>query len=272
MNIDDVSISEFISDLDKIESLLNLLKSFRLFAGSDVPQLVSVGNPPWIEAVNLKNFSQTARTSLPVLSGSMLLYVAGRFEYFIKQMLESAIYEIATIGRSFDALPNDLKIELRKATIEVARNPQKFRYAESDVNVFLDALVKNIYGVEMVIKPELILITESNMRADILDELMKRLGFSDFWTDLGKQAEVKIFYSGASDGEAKGRARRDLDGIMSQRNHIAHPTQETEFPEIDKVLGYIKYFKMLSRQPIQLVCLYIEAYRRSIPAEGIAAE
>jgi hypothetical protein len=85
----DLILSEFDSDLKRAEDLLRLIKHFRGFAGSSAPEELRNGTLSWPEAISLVNDAPQVRTDLPILSGSLLLYICGRFEYFVCEVVIS---------------------------------------------------------------------------------------------------------------------------------------------------------------------------------------
>lgn len=276
----DIVLSDFKSDVARVENLLTLTKLFRDFGASEPPsakaspsesssveeniseQEAKVIDKIWKEAVALHTESKSRRTDLPILSGSLLLYLAGRFEYYIRQIVESIADEIAGKTHKFQDLPNQIQKSLRQKTLEIAQNPKKYGHDELTSEALLESLVINIRGSGqcLSIKSEVLSITDANMRPAVLQDLMKTVGLTEFWRDVGKQANIKIVMGKSLDQEAAAEAQVKLNQIMEERNQIAHPTATTEFPDADKVLKSAEFLNILAATTADLGKVYLATY------------
>ncbi|MGU5768168.1 hypothetical protein [Aeromonas allosaccharophila] len=72
----DVVLTEFCSDVERAEHLLSLIKNFREFGASTPPEIECESGVLWSTAALLHEASKQRRTDLPVLSGSLQLYLA----------------------------------------------------------------------------------------------------------------------------------------------------------------------------------------------------
>lgn len=266
MGVLDEILRDFHGDIKRAEHLLQLINSFREFGGSCVPPAVFDGSSPWPEALSLMESTQYRRTDLPILSGSLFLYLAGRFEYFIRQVVQEVADEIAYATSRYSDLPETLRTELRNRSLEVAQNPRRYGFDESQANVILASLVENHRdsGAPLTISSNVLSITEANMKDRILAELMKRVGMKDFWKDLGKQAQVKLHLEKTSDGDATQEAQRRLNSLMEERNQIAHPTSATLFPGPDQVLESAKFLRIISQVTLEIAQVHLATFRITI--------
>lgn len=241
------ALNDFESDLARAQRLLDLMVEFREF-GSSFPPSNSVDGG-WAEAEALYTLAKPVRTDLPVFSGSILLYLAGRFEYFISQSVEAVTDALVAAARSYTDLPAPVRKHLRSKTLEVARDPKKYRLDDHEVTSLLDDLVQREKpgSTGMNVDSSLISMTESNMRPDMIDEIMKRVGLDHIWTELGKQADLKLYFNTNADGLCKQAARTKLNDLMTERNEVAHPTGSTTFPSAEEVLEYIKFLLLLGK-------------------------
>ena len=98
-------LQQFHDDLDRATDLLDLVRHFRAFAGSAVPTDVSGGSSPWPEAVDLAGIAPSVRTDLPIMSGSILLYLCGRFENFVRDVVMAMGDEYAASATEYEDLP-----------------------------------------------------------------------------------------------------------------------------------------------------------------------
>jgi RiboL-PSP-HEPN len=252
----DVVLDEFHADLERAGKLLRLIKHFRRFAGSSVPKEVLDDIVHWQEATELADVAPLVRTDLPILSGSILLYICGRFEYFVREVVVSLADDMAASVVSYTDLPEPVRAELWKRSLEVAQNPLRFGYAQTEAEQFLITLAQNVDMTretgEVAISSKVLSITESNMQPRTLADIFKRVNITDLWNDVGKQAPLKAYLSKGSDKECREAAMARLEGMMKDRNGVAHPTGATFFPDTDIVLDSSEYLKVLSRVLVDL--------------------
>ena len=88
-------LDDLLADFARGEHLVRLIKQFREFGRSSLPNSQAGLDLPWQEASMLWQEAQARRTDLPVMSGSLLLYFVGRFEFYIRSIVEIAAEEIA---------------------------------------------------------------------------------------------------------------------------------------------------------------------------------
>lgn len=254
---------EFAEDVDRIRHLLELIKEFRIFGGSAAPQQVLDSSLLWPESVALMKTSKEVRTDLPILSGSLLLYLVGRFEYFIRQVLLVSVEYITNCASKYEELPDVIRKELRARTLEVAQSPSRYGYREDRTDLLLESLVHNSNGTTNPpsIMAEVLTITESNMKSRIVADLMKRIGLTDFWKDLSKQSKIKILLEARTDQDACVKLQSKLDRLIEDRNQIAHPTSTTTFPDLDNVLLDSDFLLLLAEEVSNLACVYLTRFR-----------
>ena len=77
----------FHADLARATELLELTVRFRAFAGSAPNSDGTSGVHQWPEVESLAEIAPQVRTDLPILSGSILLYLCGRFENFVRELV-----------------------------------------------------------------------------------------------------------------------------------------------------------------------------------------
>jgi len=266
-------LRQFRADVERAEHLLTFIKRFREFGGSAAPAQVAAGDVPWPQAVALLEESRGRRTDLPVLSGSLVLYLAGRFEYFVRQVIQSSAEEIASKVGSYAALPDVIRNELRVRTLEVAQQPRRYGFDDTESAALLESLVNNQKGATapLSINAEVLAITESNMKDRVVAELMKRVGMESFWSEIGKQAQVKLHLEKQTDRETTVEVQSRLNAIMDERNQIAHPTAATQFPDPDQVLASAALLKVLSSVMVDVLLVYLGGFRAPVQAPAAPA-
>lgn len=262
----DLVLHDFKADIERAEHLLALVKDFREFGASIPPNRPMESSEPWPSAVALHSSSKLRRTDLPVLSGSLQLYLAGRFEYCIRQIVEVVADEIAARATKYADLPNTIKIELRSRTLEIAQNPRRYGYDDGQTDSLLESLVacKGTTRPPLAIASTVLSLTDSNMKDRILTDMLKRVGIEEFWKSVGKQATMKLELERTSDSDTTVEAQGRLNAIMDERNQVAHPTSSTRFPDPDQVLRAARFLKVLASTTVDLAKVHLAAYK---PAE-----
>jgi len=244
-------LGEFHSDLKRAEHLLNLIKEFRAFAGSVTsPAKQGEGNHIWPEAIKLAEVAPLVRTDLPVLSGSILLYICGRFEYFVREVVVLIADEMASKASRYGDLPEKLRENLKNKTLEISQNPGRFGYSPAGAEQLIISLAQNLQPngspSAVTISSRVLTITESNMNPRTLTDMLRRVDIKEAWVELGKQARLKSHLSKSTDKECSAEAQARLERMMKERNGVAHPTAETSFPDPDQVLEACMFLTVLS--------------------------
>lgn len=234
----------FQADLGKARHLLELTKEFKLFAAASAP----TDGTPWEEAEALLTASQLVRTDLPLLSGSLLLYICGRFEYFARSLAEAVAEELMSNASDFDTLPRSLRDAFVTATTQIVKSPGSYPYIQATPELLLIELGRSldtdVQGIE--VRTELVALTDANMNQRVLADLFKRVGV-EVWTEAAKQASLKQELQQAGDADCRQSATSRLDQVMRTRNSIAHPTSQTVFPDPDQVLETCRFLDVLAR-------------------------
>lgn len=258
----DQVVRDFQADLDRARHLLELVKSFREFGASSVPPKIVSGEVAWSEALLLHNSSRERRTDLPVFSGALLLYLAGRFEYFVRQVVQAVAEDISAKVLKYSDLPDALRGQLRALTLDVVKTPRKYGFDEVQADALLIGLTDNLKGASapLSISSEVLSITDANMKDRVVADLMKRVGMADFWRDLGKQAQMKVHLEKRDDPDATREAQSRLNSIMDERNQIAHPTSATRFPDPDQVLVHAGFLSIFAIVTVDLARLHLATY------------
>ncbi|GAA4479479.1 hypothetical protein GCM10023094_24660 [Rhodococcus olei] len=255
----DVPLDDFLNDLGRAERLLRLISEFRTF-GASAASHVGEGNqsdPHWDEAKKLGETAQVVRQDLPVLAGALHLYICGRFEYFVRELVVSVSDLLSGTAERYMDLPKKLRDELFALTLTVAQNPSRYGYRPEETESFLIALAAGLSDGQgsVEIKSEVLAITEANMNPRVLADVLKRVGINSIWSDLGKQARFKTHLGVRSDGDCTKEAEGRLAKIMRDRNSFAHPTSSTEFPDVDQVLDSCSFFRVLSEVIVDIAKL-----------------
>jgi HEPN superfamily RiboL-PSP-like protein len=243
------ALDDFEEDIGRVEQLLRLIHIFRDFAG----QAVELSG----HAQDLYEMAQSTRTDLPILSGSLLLYMCGRFEYFVRELVGTIVDDLVDKAATYEDLPLALRKEALTRTLQINLNPSKFNHGATSASVLAAQLAANLSSRSdgsptIFVDSSTITITESNMRPDVLVDLFKRVGISSLWDTLGKQLTLKSFLEEATDEGCKKAAMARLDDIMSERNKVAHPIGDAAFPDATSVEKIAHFFRALAQVLVDL--------------------
>ncbi len=268
MSNGDQILADFHADLRRAEELLALVKAFRDF-GRSTPD----PDAAWPEARRVHAGASGVRTDLPLLSGSLLLYVCGRFEYFVRQLVTDVADDLAGRAGCYADLPEQVRAALRSRTLEIAAQPARYGYDEAGVNRLIASLAANLRppgpgsaagagaadgageGGGVAIPSSILALTSSNMRPEVLQDVFRRVDVGNLWSEIGKQAPLKAALALRDDRACAAEARRRLAALMDERNSVAHPTATTTFPDPDRVLHAIAFLRILSRIVVDIVTI-----------------
>ncbi len=247
-----ILLNEFKSDLGRIRRLIDALELLRGFPAHTAP---NPSTDPFIEhAVKVHGSTLNCHADIVVLSGTAILYMAGRFEHYIRTVFEELCDSVAKRCNSYDSLPRVMRTSLISMTAEVMKTPRKYGHADKGVEAFIKTLALNLTDRSKLesINSECLSITYDNMRPDTLEELFKRIGAERIWERVGAQATVQAYYQTADPGQAKNKATSDLNKFMDIRNRIAHPSHDVTWPDADTVIKYMDFLEIISDAILQV--------------------
>jgi len=255
-------LEEFHRDLNRLEHLLGFVARLRKFGGIDLPTTPD-GDEFTEQSAVLREQIRGLSSDFPIFSGTLLLYMAGRFEHFVRTSFENLCDLYAAKCRTFEQLPKAMKATLTSSTAEVLLRPYKYSYDEVQTRGFVKQLSANMDAKDGlgVINSSLMSFTDSNMKPDTLRDLYKRAGISDIWTDISKQAVLKVHFGYDKDQDAERDAKTELLNLMRERNGIAHPTSSPSFPDPTRVQNYLAYLRILSQVLTDVCRVHLAAYR-----------
>src|SRR5215470_5474366 len=124
-------LQDFCLDLDRLRrtiSLFNALTAFRA-----CPLDANKINEETLKDVtaHLHKATQAVHAEMPILNGVLLLYLAGRFENFVRELFEDLSDNIAGQCGQFAHLPRQMQENLTKFTAEVIANPRKYGHGDN---------------------------------------------------------------------------------------------------------------------------------------------
>src|SRR5947207_6445581 len=112
---------------------------------------------------------------MPILTGTLLLYLAGRLENFVKETFEDLCDGLVSECGDFTHLPKPMQENLVRFTAEVIASPRKFGHAENGVIAFVNTLADNLNRRPLNgVNSKCLSITTENMWPDTLNEMFVR--------------------------------------------------------------------------------------------------
>lgn len=260
---------EFSKDIEHLKKVLELIDSLKLFSGtSNAPKIDIVDNIFLNSAENVHTKTREANIGLAFIPGTVVLYLGGRFEFFIKSIFEELSMSVAIKCKKFSFLPKEFKENLIIQTSEVIKQPAKYGHAENGRKTFITNLSNNLNELDILdINSKCLSITNENMRPTIIGELFNRIGAKEIWTKIGHQAKVQTFFETADSAKAQKDSSKFLNDFIDERNKVAHPSDSFSWPDIQRVLKYVDYFEMLSKVILEVCSVYETHLILSVPKE-----
>lgn len=268
------SLDQLLADLSTIDRFLEAEAFLGRFASRPVPINLAGLASGGLEDREFQQLidqghavAKGARPALPVVTGTLVLYLAGRFESFVREAVETAAREIGIKCGQFDLLPRAMRTNLLILTAEVIKNPRKFGHADNGARAFVKRLAAGYIAIteEDPVNFECISVTEANMRPDILKEICERLGLPDIWNDISAQANMKKHFETMDPVSVKREAYSKLNKMMDIRNSIAHPATSTTFPTATAISEYVLFIKELCTVFESVLETYVAVVKPATP-------
>ncbi|MFS2057850.1 HEPN domain-containing protein [Kosakonia cowanii] len=261
------TLSDFHADLDKVERLLSLtrqikeLSGFQDFNFSNSESIIvqeRIDSTLEKAITDLQSISRDNHSNLVILNGTLLLFIVGRFESFIKETFEEYCRNIADRVRNFTELPKDMRDNLIRYTSEVISNPRKYGHAENGVRAFVKVMYDNMHNenAPIEINYKCLSITSENMRPDILSDLFKRAEVKNIWERLSQQSKLQFFWESSDASGVRKKSESHLNGLMDKRNSIAHPSTSIIWPDAESIIYDLNFFKTFSSVLIEVLPVY----------------
>ncbi|MBX2999689.1 MAG: hypothetical protein KF893_14315 [Caldilineaceae bacterium] len=258
----DTSLNDFYDEMQRVEQLLTIVDGIRQLAGTP-PDLDEEGITFIDTARDLHIKVRNSPTEIPILSGTLLLYIVGRFENFVRISFETLCDLLAEKCKKFSDLPEKMQSTLISQTAEVLVRPSRYGFDTFQVQTFVVNLAKNMEAENGVgqINSACLSITEQNLRPNLLADLYKRVGIPSLWSELAKQSQLKLFFEDNADQRVEAAAKALLEELMNIRNQIAHPSTIPTFPDTIQVRRHIKYLKVLASVLIDICKVHYTTHK-----------
>lgn len=251
--------NKFKEDLVVIKKTIDLFELLESFAQESKEHLLNSEDSYIIQANKITEEIKDNRNGNRWSPSILMLYVAGRFEIFMRTMLEETSTEVAKKHTEFSKLPKCFKDSLIKDTSKVIKEPRKYNHGDGARDTFIKNLYENIHNDNLnVINYQCISITESNMRPKIISELFAKIGYGKIMDDICSQANVRQFFGGTDVNNTRKECERKLNEFMEKRNTIAHPSESITWLSINEGKNYIDFFIEFGKA-VESVCLMFKS-------------
>lgn len=198
-------------DIEKVIRLLDTLFSFGTESHSEELDKESSFIKKSIELHKSIIEGQAGSVKIP---GTLILYLGGRFEDFMRSLFEDLAIQVANNSSNFKSLPSNMREALIRDTSEVIANPRKFNHGEGARDTFIKNLSDNIHLNNLSeINAQCLSITSANMRPDIINELFSKVGLKEVWRKVGEQAKIKTHFGTDASQQAENDCKKYLELI-----------------------------------------------------------
>jgi hypothetical protein len=194
---------------------------------------------------------------MPILNGVLLLYLAGRFENYVRELFEDLSDTLALGCTTFSHQPKAKQVNLVKYTAEVMANPRKYGHAENGVASFVRTLANNLDEQPLSgVNSKCLSITSENMWPDTLADMFARIGVKQIWEKIGEQARVQQFWQVDQSDKATRASRKFLTDFMELRNQIAHPSGAITWPGMVETIRHIEFCEVIASTLMDLCSVW----------------
>lgn len=259
-------LDQLLSDLSAIDHFLSIEAFIGNFSTKQIPNNFETLNYSGLDDREFSTIvtqglltAKIARSHLPLVTGTLVLYLAGRFESFVREKIGTAAREIGNTCGQFDRLPKNMQVSLLNQTVEVIKNPRKFGHAEAGVRAFVKRLAAGYSSIndKDPVNFECISITEANMKPEVFKEICDRIGFTEAWNQIAAQTNMKRFFENMDGSVVSKDAQAMLRKLMDDRNAVAHPVGATTFPNTVTIFKYVAFVKILCMEFEAVLDMYV---------------
>jgi hypothetical protein len=241
-------LQDFIHDLDRLRRMFDFSNQFGAFRATPLDPTLIRDSSLCDAVTKFHALASQSHGDIPILNGVLLLYLAGRFENFIRELFEDLCDSLAGQFTDFAHLPKAMRENLIRFTAEVIANPRKYGHAENGINTFIKNLADNLGGVPLSgVNSKCLSITTENMWPDTLNDIFARIGAEKVWERIGQQATIQALFQVDQPDKATKEAKTKLREFMELRNKIAHPSTEITWPSTDQALAYVTYCEIIAK-------------------------
>lgn len=240
-------VQDFVRDLQKLRRMIDLSNHIRSFPAIDINGAGIQDGIVKDAVTKLHTLAAESHTDIPILNGVLILYLAGRFENFVREIFEDLCDSLSDQFTDFAHLPKQMQDNLTRFTAEVIANPRKYGHADNGVIAFVKTLSDNLNGHPLQgVNSKCLSITTENMWPDTINEIFLRIGANKVWERIGQQASIQTIFQTDQQEKATREAKKTLTELMELRNRIAHPSGAITWPSSEQAVNYIQYCEAMA--------------------------
>ncbi|GGX19322.1 HEPN domain-containing protein [Aquimarina muelleri] len=231
---------EDLNEIKKTISLLNILEDFAKEPNIEVNE----ESDSYLKKANkVKEVFKENRSGVTFIPGILMLYIAGRFENYIRTIFEETSTNVAKAHLTFKDLNKEFQNSLINDTSKVIANPRKYNHGDGARDTFIKILYSNIHENKLDrINYQCLSSTDMNMRTKVITELFKKINYKNIWTDISAQANLRSYFGGIEPNKTMSESQKRLDSFMDIRNSIAHQSDTVTWMSTNDSIGYIDFF------------------------------
>lgn len=254
----DIIFKEFERDLERVCDQLKLIDALKEFAAL-APLDEDINTTEFARnSSRIHELSRSVHKELPILTGTLALYIAGRFEEYSRTLFEDLCERLVQKAPNFKALPKKMQQGLIEFTAMVVQAPRKYGFGEGAVASFIATLHENLSNPHVItaVNQQCLSITEANMRSEMLRDLFDRIGATKLWEKIGQQAPIQAHFGTSDPSQAQKLAEDELNELMKLRNLVAHPSGGITWPSTDSIRNYTRYLCVLGKALYDLTLVF----------------
>ncbi|WP_311522226.1 hypothetical protein [uncultured Corynebacterium sp.] len=198
--------------------------------------------------------SDELRIEIPVLRSMLLFRLCAEFEQVMLSLTKEFAITWCDGLEQGHKVPENLQKALEGKLKKVMASPSRYGFSYEKVSEYLSSQIeissrKGLPSGEQRSKAyivfDLLMVTDSNLRFDVLNECLKP--FCKQWVGrVVQQNSVKEFFGETDDRVCRDLLKRQVDDLMEVRNFLAHPISANgAFPDEEKVLVYKEFLSVL---------------------------
>jgi hypothetical protein len=257
-----VLFDDYKKDLETVISSIELISTWEAIGKINEMDITPINTTEtYQQLIKIKESYIKFKIDENVIRGSLILYSVGRFEMFVKQLVEDICIRFIKRTGEFEKLPKVLKENTIKYSGIVLQNPKRYGYSSNIIRQFISILNDNINNVIPFenINTSCLVITEENMRLEVIKELFDRIGAKQVVEKVSKQALILSFFQTVDSEHAVTEMKNSLNKIMDMRNSIAHPVPSFTWPSKEDILKNVEFLIKIGEALDDVSDVYVSA-------------
>jgi len=254
--------NDYLKDLESAQSSVEFISKWDILRSINPAELEPISSTEAFTLITgLKENYTALKIDQNIIRGSIILYSVGRFESFIKELIEDMCKRFVAKAGTFEKLPKNLKQNLIIYTGIVIQNPRKYGHADGGVRSFISTMSNNLNNISPLekINTECITITEANMRPDTINDLFSRIGADKPFEKLSTQALILSYFGTADVNISFSNLKTKLNILIDLRNSIAHPAPSITWPSKEEIIEFITFLILIGKGFDDISQIYVSS-------------